>query len=72
MSHQTEMTIQRKRFKYELEKFISTIQEIDKNTPWEPREPEWWLEMRAVEKQCHMALKAIEKRYNDNATASNV
>lgn len=55
---------QRDDFVIELEKFIDALGEIDKSTPWQPQEPEWWLELKAVEKQCLISRRAIKDMYH--------
>jgi hypothetical protein len=37
------------KFKLLKEAILKTIQEIDKETPWQSYEPKWWLEMMELE-----------------------
>jgi hypothetical protein len=41
-----------------MEQLIVKLKEIDKETPWQHVEPEWWLMMSNIEK---IAMSAIQK-----------
>jgi hypothetical protein len=49
---------QRQKFVAEMEQLLVKLKAIDKETPWQYIEPEWWLAMSDIER---MAIAAVQK-----------
>lgn len=54
-----EMLRAKNRFEAALHNFIKEMSEIDKQTPWQEVEPEWWLDMSELQRHCNKIKKAI-------------
>lgn len=54
-----EMLRAKNRFEAALNNFIKEMSEIDKQTPWQEVEPEWWFEMSELQRHCNKIKKAI-------------
>lgn len=50
----------RQRFVAEMKAIISKIDIIDKETPWQNSEPEWWLEMMEIRKKAFDAAQKFK------------
>ncbi len=48
----------RQKFVSEMEQLLVKLKAIDKETPWQQVEPEWWLAMSDIER---MAIAAVQK-----------
>ena len=48
----------RQKFVSEMEQLLVKLKAIDKETPWQHVEPEWWLAMSDIER---MAIAAVQK-----------
>jgi len=48
----------RQKFVSEMEQLLVKLKIIDKETPWQHVEPEWWLVMSDIER---MAIAAVQK-----------
>ena len=48
----------RQKFVSEMEQLLVKLKAIDKETPWQHVEPEWWLAMSDVER---MAIATVQK-----------
>jgi hypothetical protein len=48
----------RQKFVLEMEQLLVKLKAIDKETPWQHVEPEWWLAMSDIER---MAIAAVQK-----------
>ncbi len=48
----------RQKFVTEMEQLLVKLKAIDKETPWQHVEPEWWLAMSDIER---MAIAAVQK-----------
>jgi hypothetical protein len=51
----------RQKFVSEMQSIISKIDAIDKETPWQHVEPEWWLEMMGIRKKAFDAVQKFKK-----------
>lgn len=52
----------RQMFVNEVENMINKLVEIDKSTPWQPVEPEWWLEMSDLERNMRVLLEKLKNK----------
>lgn len=56
---QTELT-PRQKFLVEMSNLITVLDAIDKETPWQHVEPEWWLEMMDIRKKAFDASQKFK------------
>ena len=51
----------RQKFVSEMQSIISKLDSIDKETPWQHVEHEWWLEMMGIRKKAFDAVQKFKK-----------
>ncbi len=51
----------RQKFVSEMEQLLVKLKAIDKETPWQHVEPEWWLAMSDIERMAIAAVKKFKK-----------
>jgi hypothetical protein len=51
----------RQKFVREMQSIISKLDAIDKETPWQHVEPEWWLDMMDIRKKAFDAVQKFKK-----------
>jgi hypothetical protein len=51
----------RQKFVSEMQSIISKLDAIDKETPWQHVEPEWWLEMMDIRQKAFDAVQKFKK-----------
>lgn len=50
----------RQKFVSEMKPIISKLDAIDKETPWQHTEPEWWLEMMEIRQKAFNAMQKFK------------